>query len=100
MDTFYAANAVKDSYLFLELRTRQSSAIAIETKKPLKGTRVRFGGLVEISYELKDGKGAYIAIETVEKRKCSKVKKSSENLIPLLDHAVECHKLIKQDPPT
>jgi len=91
LDTFYAANEVKDSDLFLELRTQQSSAITIETKKPLKGTRVRFGGLVAVSYELKDGTGAYKIIDSVEKRNCSEIKKSSDNFIPSVITSNKCN---------
>ena len=60
---------------FVAVTTEQSSALAIQSSKPLTSTKLSYTGIFSASYEIKKLDGEYVSIGFVNKSKCKKVKK-------------------------
>ena len=75
IDTFQIANSLGNNSRFVAVTTEQSSALAIQSSKPLTSTKLSYTGIFSASYEIKKLDGEYVSIGFVNKSKCKKVKK-------------------------
>ena len=75
IDTFQIANSLGNNSRFVAVTTEQSSALAIQSSKPLTSTKLSYTGIYVVSYEIKKLDGEYVSIGFINKSKCKKVKK-------------------------